>query len=64
VKRQALLRHLRRYGCFLKREGGEHSLWANPSNGAVEAIPRHTEIADKLVRKICKKLDIPDIKLQ
>jgi len=30
----------------------------------VEAIPRHTEIADKLVRKICKKLDIPDIKLQ
>ena len=25
-----LLRHLRRYGCYLKREGAAHSLWVNP----------------------------------
>jgi mRNA interferase HicA len=61
MKRQALLRHLRRYGCYLKREGGSHCLWMSPSTGAVEAIPRHTEIPDKLAGKICKGLGIPDI---
>jgi mRNA interferase HicA len=62
MKRNALLRHLRKYGCNLKREGSAHSLWINPLNGVVEAIPRHSEIPDKLVRKICKRLDVPDIK--
>jgi len=46
VNRGALLRHLRRHGCFLKREGASHSLWCNPATGAVEAVPRHTEIAN------------------
>jgi len=27
-----------------------------------ETIPRHSEIPDKLARKICKCLEIPDIK--
>jgi hypothetical protein len=40
VNRGALLRHLRRHGCVLKREGRSHSLWCNPSTGAVEAVPR------------------------
>ncbi len=62
MKRYALLKHLRRYGCYLKREGSEHSLWANPVNGAIEAVPRHVEISDKLARMICKRLDISDIK--
>jgi hypothetical protein len=48
MKRTALLKHLRRYGCYLKREGRSHSLWINPRTGEVEAIPRHTEIADRL----------------
>jgi predicted RNA binding protein YcfA (HicA-like mRNA interferase family) len=52
VKRGDLVRHLRRHGCHLKREGRSHSLWINPATGAVEAVPRHTEISDKLVRKI------------
>ncbi len=29
MKRNELLRHLRRHGCYLKREGGAHSLWTN-----------------------------------
>ena len=62
MKRHALLRHLRKSGCNLKREGRAHSLWINPLNGIVEAIPRHSEIPDKLVRKICKRMDIPNIK--
>ena len=62
MKRNAPLRFLRKHGCNLKREGSAHSLWINPLNGVVEAIPRHSEIADKLVRKFCKRMDITDIK--
>jgi mRNA interferase HicA len=61
VKREALLRHLRRYGCFLKREGSRHSLWCNPQGGAVEAIPRHTEIPNQLAKKICHNLGVPEV---
>jgi mRNA interferase HicA len=43
MKRNALLKHLRRYGCYLKREGRSHSLWCNPNTGHVEAVPRHTD---------------------
>jgi len=59
VKRHTVLRHLRRYGCVLKREGAKHSLWMNPQTGAVETVPRHTEIADRLVEKICRGLGVP-----
>ena len=40
--RGALLRHLRKYGCYLKREGRSHSLWCNPTSGAVEAWRRNS----------------------
>ena len=43
MKRGSLLRHLRKHGCYLKREGREHSLWCNPATGEVEAVPRHTD---------------------
>jgi mRNA interferase HicA len=55
-----LLRHLRQHGCVLKREGGSHSLWMNPATGAVEAIPRHTEIPNVLVNKISRNLGVPE----
>jgi predicted RNA binding protein YcfA (HicA-like mRNA interferase family) len=61
VKRSSLLKHLRQHGCYLKREGAEHSLWCNPANGAVEAVPGHQEIANKLARKICRNLAVPDV---
>ena len=61
MNRSALLQHLRKHGCVLKREGGAHSLWTNQANGAVEAVPRHTEIPNVLVRKICRGLGIPEI---
>jgi mRNA interferase HicA len=61
VKRSALLQHLRRHGCYLKREGRAHSLWCNPATGALEAVPRHTEISNILAGKICRGLGIPEI---
>lgn len=59
MKRSSLLQHLRLHGCVLKREGRAHSLWTNPATGAVEAIPRHTEIPNSLARKICHGLGVP-----
>ncbi|PKB68205.1 MAG: addiction module toxin, HicA family [SAR202 cluster bacterium Io17-Chloro-G4] len=59
MNRGSLLRHLRRHGCYLKREGRAHSLWANPATGATEAVPRHSEVANLLAQRICRNLSIP-----
>ena len=59
MKRQKLLQHLRFHGCILKREGARHSLYQNPTNGVIEAVPRHVEVDDRLAEKICKYLGIP-----
>jgi len=61
MKRNALLKHLRKHGCILKREGSSHSLWLNPNTGELEAVPRHTEIPDRLAHKICRGLTVPQI---
>jgi hypothetical protein len=61
MKRMALIKHLRKYGCVLKREGRGHSLWLNPQTGQSEAVPRHTEVPDILARKICRNLSIPEL---
>ncbi len=61
MKRTALLKHLRRHGCYLKREGANHSLWTRAETGGVEAVPRHTEIPNQLARKICRRLSVPEI---
>ena len=61
MKRAALLKHLRKHGCYLKREGGNHSLWTNPQTGETEAVPRHTEIPDVLARKICRGLSVSEL---
>jgi mRNA interferase HicA len=61
MKRQTLIKHLRKNGCYLKREGGSHSLWMNSRTGHIEAIPRHVEIPNMLVQKICRNLSIPEI---
>lgn len=59
MKRRALLKHLRQHGCELLHEGKRHSVYWNPANRRTSSVPRHTEIVDKLVRKICKDLGIP-----
>jgi len=46
----------------LLREGRRHSWWHNPGEHTHSAVPRHTEIADDLARKICKDLGIPWIR--
>src|SRR5216684_4429170 len=60
MKLEVLLRHLRRHGCVLRREGKEHALWENPQTGHVEAVPRHAEIGNLLAKRICRRLSIPN----
>ena len=59
MKRAALLKHLRKHGCQLIREGASLSWWGNPNQNRRSAVPRHTEISDQLARKICRDLGIP-----
>jgi len=59
LKRRQLLKHLANHGCELRREGSNHSIYRNPATGETTAVPRHTEIANNLARKICKDLAIP-----
>lgn len=33
----------------------------HPATGAVEAVPRHTEISNRLAAKICRNLSVPVI---
>jgi mRNA interferase HicA len=61
VKRYELIHHLERNGCQLDREGGRHTIYQNPTNGAKAPVPRHGEIDNRLARKICKQLGIERI---
>jgi hypothetical protein len=36
-------------------------LWTNPQTGVVEAVPRHSEVANRLAAKICRNLSVPII---
>jgi mRNA interferase HicA len=58
MKRAALLKYIRQQGCELLREGASHSWWHNSNLNKRSAIPRHSEINDLLIRKICKDLGI------
>ncbi|MEM6447617.1 MAG: type II toxin-antitoxin system HicA family toxin [Cyanobacteria bacterium J06642_2] len=62
MKRIDLLRHLETHGCELLREGGRHTIYVNRSTQRSTSIPRHREINDFLVKKICRDLDIPSPK--
>jgi predicted RNA binding protein YcfA (HicA-like mRNA interferase family) len=60
MKRKDFLRHLYNQGCQLFREGKKHSVFYNPNNNKTSTVPRHREINDITVRKICGDLEIPE----
>jgi mRNA interferase HicA len=59
MKRRALDRWLAEHGGELEREGSRHSWFINHALNRRSAVPRHPEIRDELVRKICRDLGIP-----
>ena len=62
MKRHELIHHLQEQGCCLEREGSRHTIYTNPANGANAPVPRHSEIDNRLARKICKQLSIESIR--
>jgi len=56
-----LIRHLLSHDCRFEREGGRHTIYTNPTNGAKAPVPRHAEIDNRLARKICRRLAIGQI---
>jgi mRNA interferase HicA len=50
--------HLNRHDCYVRREGGSHTIYTNRANGKSAAVPRHKEIKTATLRLICHELDI------
>jgi len=57
VKLRDLERHLLEHDPRRVGEGANHTKWRGPT-GAPSVVPRHREIDFRLVRKICRDLDI------
>ncbi|MBI4810961.1 MAG: type II toxin-antitoxin system HicA family toxin [Ignavibacteriales bacterium] len=58
MKRIDVIRYLEQQGCKFLREGRRHTVYYNPMNRKTSTVPRHREIIDVLVRKICRDLGI------
>lgn len=61
MKRRVLIRYLVENGCRELREGARHTVYVNPRQKKVSAVPRHREINEILARKICRDLEIPEL---
>ncbi|MGH9969371.1 MAG: type II toxin-antitoxin system HicA family toxin [Pyrinomonadaceae bacterium] len=62
MKRKALIRHLEAHGCEFLREGKKHTVYVNRSTQSSSTVPRHREVNDFLVSKICRDLQVPEPK--
>lgn len=50
MKKRDLERHLKKFGWWLKRQGGGHEIWTNGS--LTQPLPRHNEIKEMLAKAI------------
>lgn len=62
MKRTALIKYLLENNCILFKEGSNHSVYINKNGKGLSAVPRHSELGDRLTVEICKQLGIPKIK--
>ena len=62
IKRTALIKYLLENNCILFKEGSNHSVYINKNGKGLSAVPRHSELGDRLAVEICKQLGIPKIK--
>ena len=58
MKLSKFIRYLNQNKCLLIREGSSHSIFQNQTNRKISSVPRHKEIKNNLIRKICKDLEI------
>lgn len=58
MKRRDLIRQLVDAGCYLKRRGSNHDIYANPRNGKRVPVPRHSEVKESLCKLIRRQLGL------
>ncbi|PID76749.1 MAG: addiction module toxin, HicA family [Deltaproteobacteria bacterium] len=58
MKRKNFIKELISEGCYLKRHGSRHDIYANPTNGKQTSVPRHPEIKESLCRLIRQQLGV------
>jgi len=56
MKRNLLLKEIRKRGAVFIRHGKKHDIYENPKTGVVEQVPRHPDIEENLARNIIKRL--------
>jgi len=56
VKRNLLLKMIRKQGAIFIRHGSKHDIYVNPRTGKIEQIPRHSDIDENLAKNIIKNL--------
>jgi len=54
MKRNLLLKEIRRRGAVFVRHGKKHDIYMNPKTGMIEQIPRHPDVDEILARNIIK----------
>ena len=62
MKRIDIIRHLEAHGCEFFREGRKHTVYVNRTKRTSSTVPRHREVDDYLVRKICRDLQVAEPK--
>jgi len=60
LKRKDFIREVIAAGCYLKRHGPKHDLYANPRNGRKAPVPRHSEIKESLCTMIRQQLGLDE----
>ena len=56
MKRNLLLREIKKHGAIFIRHGKKHDIYKNPKTGMIEQIPRHSDIDEDLAKNIIKHL--------
>jgi len=56
VKRNLLLRLIRKQGAIFVRHGSKHDIYINPRTGVIEQVPRHSDIEENLAKNIIRNL--------
>ncbi|MCK4353608.1 type II toxin-antitoxin system HicA family toxin [candidate division WOR-3 bacterium] len=60
MKRVAFIKELVRAGCYLRRHGKKHDIYANSVTGRKAPVPRHSEIKESLCKLIKRQLGLKE----
>jgi predicted RNA binding protein YcfA (HicA-like mRNA interferase family) len=60
MNRNDFIRFLEQYGLEFFRHGSRHDIYIHKLTGKKVAVPRHTEIKNKLLKKVLKEISQKD----